>query len=153
MFGNACNCPVIPAQAGIHNAKRAGSRLRGNSICRCQGFTLLELMIALVIFSVTALVVLENSSSSVRQQTRLEDKTFATWVAENALAELRLKPYWPSLGSHDQTVQLAGRDWYIRQETVATSEPKLRKVVTEVRTDRQHSDPVAVLTGYIREHR
>ncbi|UTW44238.1 type II secretion system minor pseudopilin GspI [bacterium SCSIO 12696] len=115
-----------------------------------RGFTLLELMIALVVFSVTALIVLENNSSSVRQQAHLEDKVFATWVAENTLAELRLKPFWPSIGTQDSRAQLAGREWHIRTDTMSTVEPKLRKVTTQVRTDR-NAPPVIELTGYFRE--
>ncbi|MDM3872566.1 type II secretion system minor pseudopilin GspI [Porticoccus sp. W117] len=117
------------------------------------GFTLLELMIALVVFAVTALVVLENSSASVRQQARLEDKTLATWVAENSIAELRLQPYWPSLGVRDQQVQFANRDWHVRQETLETPDPRLRKVIAQVRSNRTDDQPIVELTGYLRERR
>lgn len=113
-----------------------------------RGFTLLEMLIALAIFAVTALVVLEQNSRGVHQQAQLEEKTFATWVAENALASLRLQHRWPNLGVQDDKTTFADREWRLRVDTQETPRADLRKVIVQVRDNAQSSDPIATLTGY-----
>ncbi|EHX1221234.1 type II secretion system minor pseudopilin GspI, partial [Escherichia coli] len=48
-----------------------------------RGFTLLEVMIALVIFSLAVMAVLQIASGTLSNQQVLEEKTVAGWVAEN----------------------------------------------------------------------
>ena len=57
---------------------------------RCRGFTLLEVLVALAIFAVVAASVLSASARSLKTAARLEDKTFATWLADNRLQEIQL---------------------------------------------------------------
>ena len=116
-----------------------------------RGFTLIELLVALAIFSVTALVVLQQNAGSIRQQARLEDKTLATWVAENRLAELRTQSAPLSTGRKDDQVSFAGRDWGLSQEISHTSQKGLLKVVVEVYAEEHTESSVASLTGYIKE--
>ncbi|MBQ0797918.1 MAG: type II secretion system minor pseudopilin GspI [Porticoccaceae bacterium] len=116
-----------------------------------RGFTLLEVMIALVIFSICALVILEQSSLSIRQQAHLENKTLALWVAENALAAQRLKAQWPGTGSNQTQVSMAGRDWVVTQNIEDTPNPQLRKIVIEVTQDNP-DNPQVTLSGFLGEH-
>ena len=54
-----------------------------------QGMTLLEVMVALVIFSTAALALMNSVSLNVRFTHGLGDSLQASWVAENQLAEAK----------------------------------------------------------------
>ena len=115
------------------------------------GFTLVELMIALAIFSVAALTVLKHTSLSVRQHSQVVEKTLAVWLAENAIAELRLSNPWPTTGSSSETVRSAQREWQITTRIADTSVKTLRKVVVTVQREDKDT-ALATLTGYLGEH-
>ncbi|GCW92103.1 type II secretion protein GspI [Escherichia coli] len=55
-----------------------------------RGFTLLEVMLALAIFALAAMAVLQIASGTLSNQQILEEKTVAGWVAENQTALLYL---------------------------------------------------------------
>ena len=55
-----------------------------------RGFTLLEVMLALAIFALAAMAVLQIASGALSNQQILEEKTVAGWVAENQTALLYL---------------------------------------------------------------
>jgi general secretion pathway protein I len=115
------------------------------------GFTLLELMIALAIFSVAALAALKHSSQAIRQQEQLVDKTLAIWLAENSIAEIRLKSPWPDTGSNTTTVTSAKRTWGLSIDIKDTPIEALRKVTVTVQ--REGDDRIlANLTGYLGKH-
>lgn len=116
-----------------------------------EGFTLLEVMIALVIFGVCALAILEQTSRSIHQQAQLEDKTLALWVAENNFASLRLQANWPNTGT-SQTVVIHGqREWNIQQLVDTTANPMLRKITLHVSRKNQPA-PLVSLSGFMGEH-
>lgn len=120
---------------------------------RQKGFTLLELMIALTIFAVAALTALKHSSQAARQQQLLEEKTIALWLAENAVAELRLINPWPHTGTSTQTRIAAHREWKVTTEVSTTALATFRKVlVTVSRPAPNDSRTLATLTGYLGEY-
>ncbi|WP_160153706.1 type II secretion system minor pseudopilin GspI [Microbulbifer sp. ALW1] len=97
-----------------------------------RGFTLVEVMVALVIFGVIAASVLKTLQDSVRQQTALEERLTANWVAQQALAEIRLRTDWPPLGKKNEKVLLAEREWQVSAEVKSTSEPRMRHIIVQV---------------------
>ena len=61
-----------------------------NDNTKQKGMTLLEVMVALVIFSTAALALMNSVSLNVRFTHGLADTLQASWVAENQLAEAQL---------------------------------------------------------------
>ncbi|MCK9503785.1 MAG: type II secretion system minor pseudopilin GspI [Porticoccaceae bacterium] len=122
----------------------------------CQGFTLLELMVALTVIAIAALAIVKNTTQLVQDQQRLEDKTLALWLAENQLAEIRLTQLWPSTGIKTRQVTVSQREWHVATEITDTPLSTLRKV--EVRVTRSHrannadSASIIRLVGYMGEH-
>ena len=122
------------------------------------GFTLLEVMVALVIFAFSALVILQQSTKSVHHLAVLQDKTLALWVAENALAKIKLETQWPSAGNIEYIVSNAGREWNISQKIEDTSNESLRKIIVDVSREGANNNTnnldysLVTLTGYIGEH-
>jgi general secretion pathway protein I len=55
-----------------------------------QGFTLLEVLVALTILSVAFTAIFMSISTNSRNLLYLENKTAANWVALNAIAEIQL---------------------------------------------------------------
>lgn len=114
-----------------------------------RGFTLIELMVALAVFAVTATVVLQQSSRSLRLQTSLEDISIATWIAQNRLAELRNARLAPHLGEESKPLTFANRQWQVTTLTEPGPHQGILQVhVTVATKDQQHSTET-FLTGYL----
>ncbi|WP_260959534.1 type II secretion system minor pseudopilin GspI [Pseudomonas citri] len=113
-----------------------------------QGFTLLEIMVALAIFATLAAAVLSASQFVLKQSAGLEDRLFGAWLADNQLSELRLQTATP-VGQQRLTRHLAQRDWTLQQRIAPSRDPRLLQV--EIQVDRAASGSVAHrTTGWIR---
>ncbi|MCP1499234.1 general secretion pathway protein I [Pseudomonas migulae] len=101
------------------------------SRARTRGFTLLEIMVALAVFSTLAAAVLSASQYVLKQTSAVEERLFATWLADNHLNELRLQPGL-TLGQQQRVVHMDRRDWLLRQYIGASTDPRLLKVDVDV---------------------
>ncbi|GAB2902359.1 type II secretion system minor pseudopilin GspI [Microbulbifer echini] len=97
-----------------------------------RGFTLVEVLIALVIFGVIAASVLRTMQSSVQRQRVMEERLAANWVAQQVLSQVRLQTPWPPIGEKKDEVAFAARDWEVTARVEATSEERLRHITIEV---------------------
>jgi general secretion pathway protein I len=102
-----------------------------------RGFTLVEVLVALVIVALGMAAVLEALSSSANTVSYLRDKTFAQWVALNQIATTRLtaeqQGQSPHTGNTDGDVDFAGRKWHYRQEVTTTELPSIVRIDVKVR--------------------
>jgi general secretion pathway protein I len=114
----------------------------------CQGFTLLEIMVALAIFATLAAAVLSASQFVLKQSVGLEDRLFGAWLADNQLSELRLQAV-TSPGQQRMSRRMDQRDWVLQQRVAPARDPRLLQV--EIQVSRAGS-PAAVhrTTGWIR---
>ncbi|MCK1792939.1 type II secretion system minor pseudopilin GspI [Pseudomonas violetae] len=99
-----------------------------------RGFTLLEIMVALGIFATLAAAVLSAGQYVVKQTSRIEERVFSTWVADNRLNELHLQPA-VTLGQRQQTVSMGRRQWVLREHVSPANEPRLLRLDVEVSLD------------------
>ncbi|MDG1581839.1 type II secretion system minor pseudopilin GspI [Pseudomonas sp. GOM6] len=99
---------------------------------RVRGFTLLEVLVALAIFAVVAASVLSASARSLKTAARLEDKTFASWLADNRLQEMQLADTPPGEGREQGEETYAGRRWLWESDVQATSEPEMLRITIRV---------------------
>lgn len=95
---------------------------------RARGFTLLEVLVALGIFALVAASVLTATARSLQTAARLEDKTFALWLADNRMQELQLAETPPDDGREQGEETYAGRRWLWQSQVQATSDPGMRRV-------------------------
>ncbi|STU73679.1 general secretion pathway protein I [Klebsiella pneumoniae] len=51
------------------------------------GMTLIEVMVALVIFALAGLAVMQSTLQQTRQLGRMEEKILASWLADNQLVQ------------------------------------------------------------------
>lgn len=112
------------------------------------GFTLIEVMLALSIFTLAALAALQVASGHIRNISLIEEHTLATMVASNRLAELHSLQQWPPQNDASGQVEMAGRDWFWEQQVVETVTDGLREVTVIVRTE-EGGDESASLSGYL----
>src|SRR5690606_20154165 len=95
---------------------------------RQRGFTLIEVMVALVIVALGMTAVHAQISRYAVGAAVIEEKTLASWIASNTLTELGIAPTWPELGANEQEVEFAGRYWLVRTEVSETEVDNLRRV-------------------------
>lgn len=109
------------------------------------GFTLLEVMIALSIFAVTASVIAVANTQALRGARQIEEQTQARWVAQNYLTELRLQNALPDAGVNQETVEYNNQNWVIETEVnlieIELIGPRLRNI--QIRTRLANEDAFA----------
>ncbi|MBD0685301.1 MULTISPECIES: type II secretion system minor pseudopilin GspI [unclassified Pseudomonas] len=116
----------------------------------CQGFTLLEVMIALTIFATVAAAALSASQFVLRQSVALEDRLFGAWLADNQLSELRLQAA-TAPGRQHLTRSMDRRDWTLQQRIAPARDPRLLQVEIQV-SRATGSSAIHQVTGWIRNH-
>ena len=109
-----------------------------------KGMTLLEVMVALVIFSTAALALMNSVSLNVRFTHGLGDSLQASWVAENQLAEAKLSntPFPDALQTGTEI--MGGRSWIWRKQRVKTAENRFADEV-QVYAEDDEDKPVLSL--------
>ncbi|MEO8671298.1 MAG: type II secretion system minor pseudopilin GspI [Tahibacter sp.] len=115
------------------------------------GFTLLEVLVALVVLALTLTALVRVAGISARDFAALRERTQAGWVAANVLTETRLRERAPATGRRDGHMQLAGRDWQWQVEVKATPEASIRRLDVRVYADETRNDPLVQLTGFAAE--
>ncbi len=116
---------------------------------RQDGFTLLEVMVALLVLSIALAALVQSSSTTAANAAYLRDKTFAHWVALNRATENRLAHPWPPLGSKEGVEEMAGREWSWRVKVEKTEDDYVRKMTIEVRLEKDAGTPMSTLTAFL----
>ena len=106
------------------------------------GITLLELLVALAVFAVSAIAILDTISATSRVVEDLEHKTLGHWVAGNQLSEINLKSDWPNVGTTRTEVEMADRTWFVIIKVEATARPDMRRITVEVKLNKDDELPL-----------
>ena len=89
------------------------------------GFTLLEIMVALAIFSLAALAMVRLQGYSVRSTANLGDSSMAWQVARNVAVEILSNPAPPTLGETQGEEENGGQNWRWTATTSPTDDSRL----------------------------
>ena len=100
---------------------------------RRNGFTLIEVLVALAIVAIGMAAVLEALTSSANTALYLQDKTFAEWLALNRMETVRLSGAVPATGTSNDTTDYAGRSWEWQQKVTDTRVKGMRQIEIDVR--------------------
>lgn len=102
---------------------------------RARGFTLLEVLVALVVVALGMSALLETLTQSAQNVANLRERTVAEWIAMNQLALARLSLNAPTIGVTQGDVQnCANGNWHWQQSISAVSAiPGLMSITVRVR--------------------
>ncbi len=93
-----------------------------------RGFTLLEVLVALIFFSLIGLVIQQVSASTVSQYQTVRMKMLGTWIAQNKMAELRLSGAFPTPKEYKEDVTYGDVDWELVSKVSTTDNPFINRV-------------------------
>jgi general secretion pathway protein I len=111
------------------------------------GFTLIELMVALVVLAIGMTAVLHSTSQAGYAGIFLKQKTIAHWVASNQAAELLINKEWPGSGVTTGTETMANQTWHWETEVRSTGVPELRLVTIRVSLDGEEKASLITFVG------
>lgn len=103
------------------------------STSRSKGFTLVEVLVAMVIVAFGMGAVLTALTSAADNVTRMREKTFAEWVGLNQLAIARLQATAPATGGTEGDVDFGARKWHWQQTVENIDIPGIRRLTIRVR--------------------
>ena len=117
---------------------------------RSAGFTLLEVMVALGIAALSLTAVTAAMSQMVDAANSMKERTYASWIAQNKIVELRLSNAVPEVSEDSGEVEYAGREWSWHSTISETGVENLYRV--DVAVSFVDSDAVIrTVTGFIGE--
>lgn len=96
------------------------------------GFTLLEVLVALVIVGTALGASLRAIGSLTQNSTDLRVAMMATWSAENRLTQIRLAREWPPLGQRGFDCPQGDLLLRCEEDILATPNPAFRRVQVTV---------------------
>ncbi len=114
-----------------------------------RGFTLLEVLVALVIVALGLMAAFGQVNQSVTTASRLRDKTIAHWVAMNEMTRLRLQGEFPATGSRSDEVEMARMTWRYTVKVVKTEMANFRRVDISVSFADSPDSVVTTVSGLL----
>ena len=120
--------------------------MQSNSSSR--GFTLLEVMIALLVITLGMGAVISTTTESGWKSAHLRQSTIASWVAYNEIAVYRARRTWDSKTRSSGETEMANADWTWEMEISKTDDPSLRRIDVEVSVKGEDAVKARV-TGFI----
>lgn len=115
-----------------------------------RGFTLIEVMVALVIVSLALAGVAASMGQMIDTANTMRDRTFASWIAQNKITEMRLSAAVPEVGESDGEVDYANMRWAWTANVSETGVENLLRVEVAV-SYAGFDDTIRQVTGFIGE--
>ncbi|WCE29805.1 type II secretion system minor pseudopilin GspI [Vibrio sp. SCSIO 43137] len=112
-----------------------------------RGMTLLEVLVALAIFATAAISVIRSTTQHTNTIAFLEEKTFASMVVDNQMAQVMLKGAPAS--SYSGSEQMAGRTWYWKVAPVKTAVGAIGAFDVTVYSDKEQKDSLLTVRSYV----
>ena len=116
-----------------------------------RGFTLVEVLVALVVVALglTALMVAVNGTA--RTSGMLRDKSLAQWIALNRLSEVRLNVTKFGQNTDTGELEFGGRKWHYDTRYFDTSMASMKRVVVRVYQGeaKAKGNPIAQAVGFL----
>lgn len=101
--------------------------LRGK-IARERGFTLIEMMVALAVFSLAALALLRLQGATVSSTAVIETRALGQIVANNLAVEALTDTVSPPLGKSEGVTENGGRKWRWSRITKRTADVRIVRI-------------------------
>lgn len=115
---------------------------------RANGFTLIELMIAMAVFAIAGVAVMRATTEHIRAMGMIEEMTMAGYVAENQLQLARLETRWPPQPREGEA-EMAKNRWKWVLEVLETDDAEFRMLKVTVRPVEEPERIVSRLQTFI----
>ena len=116
---------------------------------RQRGFTLIEVMVAMAITALGLSATYYAIMQSVSAVDRLQEKTYAHWIALNQLTEMRLQQQVPEIGETNGDLEYADQRWFWRSSVSESGVDNLYRVDIAVSKENSPDDVVSDIVGFI----
>lgn len=113
------------------------------------GFTLLEVLIALTIISLSLGALISTSGSQANSAGYLKQKSIAHWVAMNEITQLQIEQEFPGKGDTKGSTEMAGIEWYWTRTVKETEDEDSRQVEIKIYLDEDRESSLTRLIGYL----
>ncbi|HVC02430.1 MAG TPA: type II secretion system minor pseudopilin GspI [Steroidobacteraceae bacterium] len=120
------------------------------SIPRARGFTLVEVLVALLIVALGLAALMTTIGSAADTSGYLRDKTIADWIAMDRIVEVRLSLQSLAESADKGELRYANRDWHYDTRYYNTSIPSMRRIVVRVWAGKSKAkgSPLAEAIGF-----
>ncbi len=114
-----------------------------------RGFTLVEVMVALVVVALSLTGIAVVMGNMLSNANWLKESTYASWIAQNRIVELRAANVVPSADETSGNVTYANSEWTWTAIVTETGIENLWRV--DVSVGRPGRDSIRTVTGFIGE--
>ncbi len=132
----------------VHSTSKAFRELYAAGHAR-QGFTLIEVLVALAIVAVALLAALRAVGAMAQNNAELRMRLLAQISAENRIAELRIARAFPDIGSRTLACPQGNLALECVEETKGTPNPLFRRIEVRVYDGADRSRVFAELIGIL----
>lgn len=114
------------------------------------GFTLVEVMVALTIVAFSLTAIAASMNQMIDAANSMRERTYASWIAQNKIAELRLAGVTPEVSSTSGDVDFANAEWTWRAVVSETGIESFYRVDVSVSLAGSEYN-IRTVTGFIGE--
>lgn len=116
---------------------------------RLQGFTLLEVLVAMAILAITLGTIIKTVGSYADSAAYLKQRTISQWVAENKAAEIHIQKLFPSPGSSNGESTMANQTWKWEIKVTPTQNKNINRLDISVFPENdENKTPISRLITY-----
>lgn len=114
---------------------------------RYLGFTLLEVLVALLVFGLIAGAASQVASHYIGSFERVRDNALAGWLADNRINELRLENTLPPISESAEDRDYGPFRWRVTTVVTGTAEPTMRRLeVVVAKYQNEQAEPFRVMS-------
>ena len=113
-----------------------------------RGFTLVEVLVALAIVALSLAAIAASMSQMLDAAITLRDRTYASWIGQNKIAEMRLANVLPEVSATSGEVDFANSTWDWRAVVSETGVENFMRVDVSV-SHAGEEYVVLTVTGFV----
>ncbi len=114
------------------------------------GFTLIEVLVALGVVALALSAAAISMGQMIDTANAMRERSYASWIAQNRIVELRLSGSIPEVGTSNGDVDFANNTWGWRTIVSETGVENLVRVDVEI-TRIGTEDVIRTVTGFVGE--